>query len=103
MLLLLAPMAPHITAELWERRHPGSHVHEQVWPVAEEALAAVETVTMMIQVDGKVVDRIEVEPSTSEDEAAALALTSDKVQAALGGAAPSRVVSRPPRVVNLVR
>ncbi len=62
LLLLLAPAAPHVTAELWERRHPGEHLHAQPWPVADPALAAVDSVTMVLQVNGKVRSRVEVAP-----------------------------------------
>ena len=75
LLLLLAPMTPHMTAEAWERRH-GSDVHLQPWPVADPELAAEETVTMVVQVDGKVKDRIEVAPDISAEEAERLALAS---------------------------
>jgi leucyl-tRNA synthetase len=102
VLLLLAPMAPHISAELWERRHPGEHVHEQSWPVADPALARVETVTMLVQVNGKVVDRLEVDPSVGEAEAEALARASAGAVRTTAGAEPVRVIARPPRVVNLV-
>ena len=63
LLLLMAPMAPHITAELWERRHPGEHVHEQSWPEADPVMAAEETVEMVVQVNGKKRDVINVKPS----------------------------------------
>jgi leucyl-tRNA synthetase len=53
LLLLLAPMAPHLTAEAWEHRH-GDHVHEHAWPVADPAFLVEETVTMVVQVNGKV-------------------------------------------------
>jgi leucyl-tRNA synthetase len=103
LLLLMAPMAPHITAELWERRHgESSSVHAQPWPAADPSLAALETVTMVVQVNGKVRDRIEVDPSIAEAKAAALALASPKVQEQLGGTAPKKVVARPPRLVNIV-
>jgi leucyl-tRNA synthetase len=102
LLLVLAPMTPHVTAEAWERRH-GSHVHVQHWPVADPALAAEDTVTMVVQVDGKVKDRIDVAPGISEQEAERLALASAGATDALGGAAPSRVIVRPPKLVNLVR
>ncbi len=101
LLLLLAPMTPHLAAEAWERRH-GDHVHERRWPVADPALVVQEQVTMVVQVAGKVRDRLEVAVDISEDEAIAAALASDKVQAALAGATPARVISRPPRLVNLV-
>ncbi len=101
LLLLLAPMAPHVAAELWERRR-GDHVHGQSWPVADPALAAVEVVTMVVQVNGKVRDRLEVSPDILEADAEALALASDKVREQLGGAAPRKVIVRAPKLVNIV-
>jgi leucyl-tRNA synthetase len=101
MLLLLAPMAPHVTAELWERRR-GSHVHEQPWPQADPELARRQSVTLVVQVDGKVYDRIEVEPTIDEAEAQRIALVSPKVQEKLGGLPPARIVTRPPKLVNVV-
>jgi leucyl-tRNA synthetase len=103
LLLVLAPMTPHVTAELWERRHPGEQVHAQAWPTFDPALASALTETMIVQVNGKVRDRIEVDAAIDEAEMERLALASAKVQAALDGAAPKKVVARPPRLVNLVR
>jgi len=103
LLKLMAPMCPHVTAELWELRHgPGSQIHAQPWPVADEALARVSTVTLVVQVNGKVRDRIEVDPSISEDDAVELALASHKVQEHLNGAKPKKVIAVPPKLVNLV-
>ncbi|HVX20134.1 MAG TPA: leucine--tRNA ligase [Acidimicrobiales bacterium] len=101
--LLLAPMAPHVTAEIWERRHPGQpSVHAQRWPVFDPALVAEDTVTMVVQVNGKVRERLEVPPSIGEEDARAAALATPKVRDALAGAEPTRVVVRPPRLVNVV-
>ncbi|HEX2038443.1 MAG TPA: leucine--tRNA ligase [Acidimicrobiales bacterium] len=103
LLLLLAPMAPHITAELWERRHPGEHVHGQQWPEADPDLAKLQTITMVVQVDGKVRDRIEVDPALTAEEAEELALASPRVRELLGaGRAPRKVIARPPKLVNVV-
>jgi leucyl-tRNA synthetase len=99
--LLLAPMAPHITAEMWESRH-GTHVHEQSWPVADVSLVAFDSVTMIVQVNGKVRDRIDVDASIEEAAAEALALASEKVQAHLGGVPPRKIIVRPPGLVNIV-
>jgi len=99
---LLAPFAPHLAAEAWERRH-GGHVHLEPWPVPDAALLVDERVTMIVQVDGKIRDRIEVDPGIDEHEATDLALASPRVQDALGGAHPSRVIARAPRLVNVVR
>ncbi len=101
LLLLLAPMTPHVAAEAWERRH-GDHVHLRRWPEADPALLVEETVTMVVQVNGKVRDRIEVAPDISDTEAEALALASAPVVEVLGGSAPKRVVARPPKLVNVV-
>jgi leucyl-tRNA synthetase len=102
LLLLLAPAAPHITAELWERRHPGEQVHARPWPVADPALAAVESVTMVLQVNGKVKGRIDVAPDLDPAAAEALALADPAVVAALAGARPRQVIARPPKIVNVV-
>jgi leucyl-tRNA synthetase len=102
LLKLLAPMVPHVTAELWDRRHPGELVHQQAWPAADPALVAAETVTMVVQVNGKVRDRIDVDASIDAAEMERLALASAKVQAVLEGRKPRKVVPVPPKLVNLV-
>jgi leucyl-tRNA synthetase len=107
LLLLLAPMAPHLTAELWERRRAaegrdGAHVHAEAWPVADPALLVEDAVTLVVQVAGKVRDRIEVLADADEATCVALALASDRVRAHLGGAEPRKVIARPPKLVNIV-
>jgi len=103
LLSLLAPLTPHLTAEIWERRHPGEpSVHLQRWPTFDPDLVREETVTMVIQVNGKLRDKIEVNPEITEAEAERVALASPKVADALAGRDPQRVVVRPPRLVNVV-
>jgi leucyl-tRNA synthetase len=103
LLLLLAPMVPHITAELWERRQgEGARIHAESWPVADPAQVAVRRETMVVQVNGRVRDRIEVDAGVDEAEMQRLALLSPKVQAVLDGRAAARVVARPPKLLNLV-
>ncbi len=101
LLLLLAPMTPHLTAEAWEHRH-GDHIHLRPWPVADPLLAAEDRVTMIVQVNGKVRARIEVSPTVTEKEAEALALASPAVVEALDGSAPRRIIVKPPKLVNIV-
>ncbi len=101
LLLLLAPMVPHVAAEAWEQRH-GDHIHVRAWPVADPALLVEDTVTMVIQVNGKVRHRIEVPVDVTEEEATRLALASGPVVEALGGGSPKRVIARPPKLVNVV-
>jgi leucyl-tRNA synthetase len=103
LLLLLAPMSPHMTAEIWEQRHPDrATIHHQSWPVAAPELVREATVTLVVQVNGKVRTRLEVAPEVSEERAADLALADPKIVAALAGRNPTRVVSRPPRLVNVI-
>jgi leucyl-tRNA synthetase len=103
LLLLLAPMAPHVTAEIWERRRPDEPgVHARHWPTFDPELVKDPSVTMVVQVNGKVRDRIEVSPEIGAEEAEALALNSAWVPEFLGGVAPRRVVVRPPTLVNVV-
>ena len=97
LLQLLAPMAPHVTAELWARRHDGEHVHERSWPVADAAMAAVEQVTMIVQVNGKVRAKLEVSPDLDAAEAERLALDAVTVEGT-----PKRVIAKPPKLVNIV-
>jgi leucyl-tRNA synthetase len=102
LLLLLAPVAPHIAEELWERRgHPYS-VHQQSWPVADPALAASDTLELPVQVDGKLRDRLVVTADTPAEEIEAMALASEHVQRYLAGRAPLRVIQIPGRLVNVV-
>jgi leucyl-tRNA synthetase len=70
--------------------------------VADPELTKVQTVTMVIQVNGKVRDRFDVAPDISEDEAIRVALASPKVQEHLGGKEPRKVIARPPKLVNIV-
>jgi leucyl-tRNA synthetase len=101
--LLLAPMAPHLPAEIWEMRHPGEPtVHEHVWPVADPRWLASESVTMVVQVNGKVRARLEVQPDIDEEAAIALSLREPAVLAQLSGNEPRRIIARPPRTVNIV-
>ena len=101
LLELLAPFAPHLAAEAYEHRH-GDDVHTRPWPVADVRLLTEQKVTMIVQVMGKVKDRIEVERDISEQAAVEIALASPRVQEALAGASPKRIIAKPPRLVNLI-
>ena len=72
------------------------------WPDFDVDLITEETTTMVVQINGKVRDRIEVPVSITEDEAVAIALASERVQAHTGGAEPRKVIARLPNVVSLV-
>ncbi|MEU5607380.1 leucine--tRNA ligase [Streptomyces sparsogenes] len=102
LVLLVAPLAPHIAEELWRKLgHDTTVVHEP-FPVADPAYVVDETVTCVVQVKGKVKARLEVSPSVSEEELEKLALGDPAVVAALGGADIRKVIVRAPKLVNIV-
>ncbi|MFQ5350766.1 MAG: leucine--tRNA ligase, partial [Thermoanaerobaculia bacterium] len=99
---LLHPFAPHITDELWQRRgHDGSLI-EASWPQFDEEKLRRDRVTVVVQIDGKLRDRIEVEVDADRKSIEELALASDRVQQHLEGRAVSRAVVVPGRLINLV-
>jgi leucyl-tRNA synthetase len=102
LLHTLAPIAPFITEELWERLGGEGSIHDRPWPQTEAGLTSVETVTMIVQVDSKVRDKLDVPADISESDAIALASALPQVAAALGGREPSRVIAKPPKLVNFL-
>ncbi|MFE9552955.1 leucine--tRNA ligase [Streptomyces sp. NPDC006692] len=102
LVLLIAPLAPHIAEELWRKLgHTDSVVHRD-FPVADPAYVVDEAVTCVVQVKGKVKARLEVPPAISDAELEKLALADDSVVAALGGAGIRKVIVRAPKLVNIV-
>jgi leucyl-tRNA synthetase len=102
LLLLLAPMAPLISEELWSRRGRPYSIHQQPWPSHDPQLAASETIELPVQVDGKLRDRLIVPRDTPPERIEELALASERVQSYLAGRPPRRVIQIPGRLVNVV-
>ncbi len=99
---MLAPFAPHAGEELWAKLgHSGSLTHEP-FPVADPALLVADEVEYPVQINGKVRSRITVAADASADAVQAVAMADDKVQAALDGATPKKVIVVPGRMVNIV-
>ncbi|MFE0150427.1 leucine--tRNA ligase [Nonomuraea sp. NPDC059007] len=99
--VMLSLVAPYTTEEGWERLGRTGSVALAGWPVADPALLVEESVTAVVQVAGKVRDRLEVAPDISEGDLRALALASEKVRAHLSGE-PRKVIVRAPKLVNIV-
>ncbi|MGW6139571.1 leucine--tRNA ligase [Streptomyces sp. NPDC055144] len=102
LVLLVAPLAPHIAEELWRKLgHTDSVVHQD-FPVADPAYVVDESVTCVVQIKGKVKARLEVSPSISDEELEKAALADERVVAALDGAGIRKVIVRAPKLVNIV-
>jgi leucyl-tRNA synthetase len=101
-ILLLAPFAPHIAEELWARIGGAYSVHQQAWPEWDERLTAEATFTLVVQVDGRVRDRLEVPVGIAKTEAQALARSSASVHRHIEDRRIVRVVYVPGRLVNVV-
>ncbi|MEO6203938.1 MAG: class I tRNA ligase family protein, partial [Mycobacteriales bacterium] len=103
---MLSCYAPYAAEEVWSRLghdvDAGDSVHASTWPSADPALLVEDTVTCVVQVAGKVRERLEVAPHISEDDLRALALASDGVVNALNGAPIRTVIVRAPKLVNVV-
>ncbi len=100
---MMAPMAPFVAEELWrETLGNESSVHMSSWPAFDSALAAEDSVVLVVQVDGHVRDRIDVSPDASEEQCRELALASERALKAVDGHEIRRVIVRAPRLVNLV-
>ena len=98
---MIFPFAPHLGAEVWERLE-GGRIWEQPWPEADPELLARDTVTLVVQVNGKLRDRIEAAAEASESELLALARESEKVRRHLDGKEIVKEVVVPGKLVNLV-
>ncbi len=98
---LIQPYAPHVAEELWTRLGH-ERLWEKPWPVADSALLEVETVEVVVQVNGKIRDRLHVAPDLPEDELVALARSSERVGEHLDGGEPSRTIVVRGKLVNFV-
>ena len=101
-LLLLAPLGPFIAEELWERIGGPFSIHQQAWPAYDPALAALEKLSIPVQINGKTREVLEVDPDADEETVKAAAIGAEKVQRHLAGKPIRRVVYVKGRMVNLV-
>ncbi len=102
LLRLLAPMAPHITEELWHRLGNTDSIHTQRWPSWDPELVRADTFSLVIQVDGKVRDTAELPAGASEAEAREVAMASEGAQRHLEGREITKIIFVPDRLINLV-
>jgi leucyl-tRNA synthetase len=99
---LAAPVAPHIAEELWERMGRPYSVHQQDWPVTDPDLAAEDEVEVVVQVNGKVRDKLTVAVDTNEEKLRELALSNERVLSTIGDKQVRKVIVVPGKLVNVV-
>ena len=102
LVLLLAPSAPHIAEELWARLGHSVSVHLQEWPRFDPELARADEITLVVQINGKLRDRLQVPPGLTEVEAKNLALASPRVSVMLDGKQIRRTVYKADQLLNIV-
>ena len=102
LVMLLSPFAPHMAEELWEMTGHKGLLMKSAWPAYDEELAREELATIVVQVNGKLRDKFEAEPGLPEAEMEVRALGLAKVQAALGGRPPRKVICVKDKLVNIV-
>jgi leucyl-tRNA synthetase len=102
LLLLMAPTTPHLAEELWQKTGHDYSIHDRIWPRWDEELAKEEEITLVVQVNGKLRDRINVPASITENEAQKMAMDSAKVKAHLEGKNTVKVIYVPGKLVNIV-
>jgi leucyl-tRNA synthetase len=99
---LIQPYAPHVAEELWERLGGDGYLWRHPWPVADPALLEQDTVEVVVQVNGKLRDRLQVPAGIGEEELVALARASERVRAHLDGGEPRKTIVVPRKLVNFV-
>ncbi len=102
VLKLLAPFAPHITEELWSELGYTESIHKESWPVLDESALVEEEITIILQVNGKVRDKVQVPAEISKEDLEKLILTSDKINQYLEGKTAIKVITVPGKLVNIV-
>ena len=102
LVLMTAPVAPHIAEELWQRLGNDRSLAREPFPVADPQYLVEDTVTCVVQVQGKVRGRLEVSPSISEEDLTAAALAEPNVVRAVDGRPVRKVIVRAPKLVNVV-
>ncbi|MBI2912743.1 MAG: leucine--tRNA ligase, partial [Chloroflexi bacterium] len=102
LLLMLAPIAPHIAEELWARTGRPYSIHQQAWPAWDAELVREEEITLVVQVNGKLRDRIQVGADIDEARARELALSSPQVRKHIDNCEVQRVIYVPGKLVNVV-
>ena len=102
LVVLLSPFAPHVAEELWSRLGHGETVLARGWPAYDSRKIVEETITIVVQINGKLKDRLEVQKDIAEEDLKAQALASERIKSHLGDKKPRKVIVVPGKLINIV-
>ena len=102
LIKLMSPVAVHLTEEAWHELGGEGSIHAQKWPVWDENLAKASSITLVVQINGKVKDKIEADEALGQEELKALALSSEKIKELTAGKTIVKTIVVPKKLVNIV-
>lgn len=102
LIIMLAPFVPHITAEMWEHLGYEGSVHEQLWPEYDEEALVKDTVEIVVQINGKIKERLNIAGDMSREEMTALAVENEKIKELTEGKNVVKVIAVPGKLINIV-
>ncbi len=102
LIILLAPFVPHVTEEMWEHLGYGGSVHDQKWPEYDEKALVKDTVEIVVQINGKIKEKINIPGDLSRDEMEKIAVENDKIKALTEGKNIVKIIAVPNKLINIV-
>ena len=102
LILLLYPFVPHITSELWEMSSHNSDISVHDWPAADASALVVNEIEVVVQINGKIRDKVVISPDATQDEMQEIALSNEKIKALIEGKQVVKVIAIPKKLINIV-
>ena len=102
LIIMLAPFVPHVTEEMWEHLGYGGSVHDQSWPEYDESALVKDTVEIVVQINGKIKEKINIAGDLSREEMDKTAMENDKVKGLIDGKNVVKVIAVPGKLINIV-
>lgn len=102
LLIMLAPFVPHVTEEMWEHLGYGGSVHDQQWPTYDESALVKDTVEIVVQINGKIKEKINIAGDSSREEMEKIAVENDKIKALTEGKNVVKIIAVPGKLINIV-
>ena len=102
LIIMLAPFVPHVTEEMWEHLGYGGSVHDQSWPEYDESALVKDTVEIVVQINGKIKEKINIAGDLSREEMEKTAMENDKVKGLIDGKNVVKVIAVPGKLINIV-